>query len=315
MSIGPSKFVTAEQLSMRTFPPTDFLVEGLIPKGLVLLAGEPKVGKSWLALDIAASIARGVGCFGERPCPAGDVLYLALEDTDARLHGRLSRMLGSTGWPTRLSLTTEWPRLDQGGSEAMIDWAKGVERPRAIIIDVFERVRSAVSRSSYQGAYEELSRLRSIANTAQIGIILVHHLAKGSGSGDPHQRILGTVGVLGAVDTSLVLVRGQATTRLLARGRDIEEVDEFMTFDRQAMTWRPALDQIPISLHPERERIIRFIVARGKPVTPAEIATELNVKAATARTMLRRMDKAGEILRTGYGNYIVPGQTPANDAA
>lgn len=266
-------------------------------------------------LDIAASIARGVGCLGERRCSEGDVLYLALEDTEARLHGRLSRMLGNAGWPPRLALSTEWPRLDTGGAEAMLAWAKSAAQPRAIVIDVFERIRSASSRSSYQGAYEELSHLRSIGNAAQVGIILVHHLAKGAGSGDPHQRILGTVGVLGAVDTSFVLVRGRTNTRLSVRGRDIEEIDEVISFDRQAMCWRPVADQAEISLYPERDRIIRFIIQQGKPVRPAEVAAELDVKATTVRTMLRRMDEAGEIVRAGYGKYIVPGLAPANDAA
>jgi RecA-family ATPase len=108
MSLRLGHIVTADQLSARTYPPTDFLVDGLVPKGVTLLAGEPKVGKSWLALDIAASIARGVGCLGERRCSEGDVLYLALEDTEARLHGRLSRMLGNAGWPPRRSCPLWW---------------------------------------------------------------------------------------------------------------------------------------------------------------------------------------------------------------
>jgi hypothetical protein len=50
----------------------------------------------------------------------------------------------------------------------MLDWATSAAQPRAIVIDVFERIRSASSRSSYQGAYEELSHLRSIGNAAQV---------------------------------------------------------------------------------------------------------------------------------------------------
>ncbi|KRE04392.1 hypothetical protein ASE63_25585 [Bosea sp. Root381] len=60
MSSGLGTIVTADQLSARNYPPTDFLVDRLIPKGVALLAGEPKAGKPWLALDVAASIARGV---------------------------------------------------------------------------------------------------------------------------------------------------------------------------------------------------------------------------------------------------------------
>ncbi|MDX3809610.1 MAG: AAA family ATPase [Bosea sp. (in: a-proteobacteria)] len=315
MTSGLGTIVTADQLSARTYPPTDFLVDHLIPKGVTLLAGEPKAGKSWLALDVAASIARGVGCLGERSCPPGDVLYLALEDNEARLHGRLSSMLGSTGWPSRLALTTTWDRIDQGGADAMLDWARSCPRPRAIIVDVFERIRPLAPRSSYQGAYEEISRLREVAELARIGIILVHHLSKGSGRRDAHQRILGTVGVLGAADTSLVMVRGRTNCRLLARGRDIEEVDEIVAFDRQAMCWRPVQGQDATPLFPEQQRIIEFIIAQGRSVAPAEVAAALEIKPGTARTTLRRMDAKGDIIRTAYGTYIVPGHAPANDAA
>lgn len=315
MTSGLGIIVTADQLSARTYPPIDFLVDGLIPKGVTLLAGEPKAGKSWLALDIAASIARGVGCLGERNCPPGDVLYLALEDNEARLHGRLTSMLGSSGWPSRLALSTTWSRIDQGGDQAMHEWAATCLRPRAIIVDVFERIRPLAPRSSYQGAYEEISRLRQVADALQIGIILVHHLVKGSGARDAYQRILGTVGVLGAADTSLVMVRGRANCRLLARGRDIEEVDEIVVFDRQAMCWRPAQGQPGPALVTDHQRIIDFIIAQGRPVAPSEVSTALEIKAGTVRTTLRRMASKGDVINTAFGTYIVPGYASANDAA
>lgn len=57
--------VSAHELKRRVFEPLQFIVEGLIPTGLTALAGSPKVGKSWLSLDIALSTARGIGCLGE----------------------------------------------------------------------------------------------------------------------------------------------------------------------------------------------------------------------------------------------------------
>jgi RecA-family ATPase len=89
MSTSPPQPVSAHELASKSFPPINFVVVGLIFKGLTILAGEPKVGKSWLSLNLALSIARGTSCLGDRSCPQGDVLYLALEDDEARLQRRI----------------------------------------------------------------------------------------------------------------------------------------------------------------------------------------------------------------------------------
>ena len=51
--------ITAEDLQNRTYEPTHFLVDELIPEGLHILAGAPKIGKSWLALWLCLCVAQG----------------------------------------------------------------------------------------------------------------------------------------------------------------------------------------------------------------------------------------------------------------
>jgi RecA-family ATPase len=65
----------------------------MLPEGLTLLAGKPKLGKSWLAFSVALSIAAGGGALGAQPVAKGDVLYLALEDNARRLQSRARRLL------------------------------------------------------------------------------------------------------------------------------------------------------------------------------------------------------------------------------
>ncbi len=72
---------TADELMRTTFPPTRWAVRGLVSEGVNLLVGAPKLGKSWLALCIAIAIAAGGRALGRVDVEAGDVLYLALEDT------------------------------------------------------------------------------------------------------------------------------------------------------------------------------------------------------------------------------------------
>ncbi len=72
--------ITAYDLMRATFLPTRWMVPGLLPDGLTLLAGKPKMGKSWLALELAIAVATGGVALGQIPVEPGDVLYLALED-------------------------------------------------------------------------------------------------------------------------------------------------------------------------------------------------------------------------------------------
>jgi AAA domain len=129
--------VTAAELQHKIFPQVTEVVPGLIVEGLTILAGKPKLGKSWAALDICI----GVADRKERPVlgsiiPAnGDALYCALEDTERRLQSRATRLLGAytNEWPERLTLATRWRRLDDGGVDDITDWADSVSEPRLVV--------------------------------------------------------------------------------------------------------------------------------------------------------------------------------------
>src|SRR5579871_5682190 len=81
--------VTAAELQGMTFPAILWVVTGYIGPGLTVLAGKPKLGKSWLALAIAVAVATGGVVLGARQCARGAVLYAALEDPARRLRDRL----------------------------------------------------------------------------------------------------------------------------------------------------------------------------------------------------------------------------------
>ena len=79
---------TGEQLMTLSLPPTRMVVTGLIPQGLHILGGAPKVGKSWLTLWLCIQVARGEPVW-ELPTEQGTVLYLSLEDSFCRIQNRL----------------------------------------------------------------------------------------------------------------------------------------------------------------------------------------------------------------------------------
>src|SRR5262245_53541582 len=109
---------SAKELQSMEFPPIAWIVRNIIPtEGVVLLCSKPKFGKSWLAYDLCIACTTDRYTLGYIKPEQGDVLYLALEDSKRRLQRRMGKLLPTFGavWPERLTLKTEWRRLDEGG--------------------------------------------------------------------------------------------------------------------------------------------------------------------------------------------------------
>src|SRR5262245_13867298 len=139
------KPLSADTLMTLTFSPIKYVVPGVIVEGLTLLAGKPKLGKSWLLLHVAIAVARGGFTLGDIHCIEGDVLYCALEDNQRRLRSRGEKLLrGVQGWPKRMQYLClgELPRLNAGGIDKLKLWINSVPNPRLIVIDTFVTVRA-----------------------------------------------------------------------------------------------------------------------------------------------------------------------------
>ncbi len=93
-----------------------------------------------------------------------------------------------------------------------------------IIIDTLQMIRRSAVDNSYANDYADLTALKRLADQNRIAILLIHHLRKQKDD-DPFNRISGTTGLSGAVDTSFTLVeerRGSGRATLSCIGRDIE---------------------------------------------------------------------------------------------
>ena len=229
---------TAATLRRQTFPPIKYVVPSLLPEGLSILAGRPKLGKSWMALDVCLAIAAGRFCLGERKPAQGDVLYCALEDNQRRLQKRIDKLLPTFGaeWPERLTLTTTWRRLDKGGVSDISEWIAGVTEPRLVVLDTLAGVRPIRTQQGYSEDYESLATLHRLANERGIAIVVLHHTRKMEAE-DPLDTVSGTLGLAGCADTVLVLNRSSQGTTLYVRGRDIEEAEHAVSFDKHSCKW------------------------------------------------------------------------------
>lgn len=93
--------ITAAELQQLRLPQIKWIVPDLLPAGLTILAGSPKSGKSWLALDLALSVASGAEVL-DQVTRAGSVIYYALEDSPSRVQARINDIWGNHAAPEQL---------------------------------------------------------------------------------------------------------------------------------------------------------------------------------------------------------------------
>jgi hypothetical protein len=110
--IDKENYKSGAGLMTKTFEPIKYVVPNYIVEGVTLLAGKPKIGKSWLGLDMAIAVATGGTVLGEQ-CEQGDVLYCALEDNERRLQDRIQKIAPNEKLWDRFTYTVEMPRLPQ----------------------------------------------------------------------------------------------------------------------------------------------------------------------------------------------------------
>lgn len=321
-SAAPAVLRNAATLLAKTFLPVHYVVPRYVVEGCTILAGRPKVGKSWFMLDIGLAVAAGGEVLGTK-AEQGDVLYLALEDNERRLKSRITKILGPfVKGPERFTYATEWPRVDEGGLDKIRAWIKSVPLPRLIVVDVLTRVRSQQQgrQAQYDADYSAVAGLQAIASESRVAVVIVHHLRKSaSDSGDAIDKISGTLGLSGAADSILILDRNGQGTALYARGRDIEEIESAVTFDKSRCRWQVLGAAAEVRRSDERKVILDSLRQSGAPMSPSEIALATGMLPGNVRRLLFKMVRDGDVTRrgSGYGlpentgntgNAVTPGQ-------
>jgi hypothetical protein len=232
----------------------------------------------------------------------GDVLYCALEDSHRRLQSRLDKL--GIGFPERLSLTIDMPRLAVGGLEQIIGWLDAYPQAR-LIIDTLAMVRGERRReqTTYDADYEAVLALRKLANERKTAIVVVHHLRKADAD-DAFDTVSGTLGLTGAPDSILILRRdGQGGYCLAGRGRDLIEFEKAMTFDRTSCLWRIAGEASEVKRSSERSAVLTAINEAGEPIGPTDIAAETGMKAMNVKKLAAKLAKEGAVEKVARGLY------------
>jgi hypothetical protein len=305
-------FKSAKELSKMDIPEISWIVPGIIPEGLTLLCGKPKMGKSWLALGLGVGIAGGGRAFGDIDLYEyqGKVLYLALEDNDRRMKNRLTKLCMGSEFPENLTYVTEIKRGAEG-IKIIKSWLeKNKEDVRLVVIDtlVSFRGKSSGKINEYDRDSNDMQSIQQLAGDYGIGIILVHHLRKAIAD-DDFDTISGTLGLTGKADTNLILkrARGEADAILKGTGRDLDEdIDFNLKFDPSNAIWNiVSRDTKEYTINQEREDILKTLQENKEGIKISEISIITGRKMQNLRQILYRMKKEGIVILTKDDKYII----------
>ena len=233
---------SGETLVDSDLPKVKYIIKDILPQGLAFIGGSPKVGKSWMVLDWVIRVAKGEKIWG-LPTAKGTTLYLSLEDSYQRLKKRL------------LTITEEIPNnaffsiyslgMGNGLEEQLCNFISDYPDTALIVIDTFQIIRNQSGNDySYAKDYNDIEAIKKIADELGITILLVHHLRK-QHDVDPFNMLSGTNGLAGGVDTMFVLEkkdRFSQNAMLHCTGRDIEDIDINLNFNKQTCTWEYICD-------------------------------------------------------------------------
>lgn len=299
--------LTASELAERELEEVRFVVPGLLAPGLTVLAGNPKVGKSLLALDLAYSVASG-GTFLGHEVNQGEVLFVAMEDSLQRLQLRLAVRHGDgSALPPMRFVLPRMLSIDQ--LIAIVEaWASATPSASMVIVDTYGRVSSAKGRgeSDYAYVHRTLGRLQRVALDQKICVVLVHHNRKAQvEAGDQYDKVHGSMAITGVADTNIIIERdrNQSTTVLSVTGRDVHEREFTYRFDtdtgRGIARRRSRLSGLTV----DQIQVLRVI--HGGATTPKEIADATGKSTTNVQNFLTRLVQEGVLEKSKHGVYDV----------
>ena len=230
--------VNLEELFDEVYRDKPAIVENLIYPGTYILAGAPKVGKSFFVAQLAYHIATGQKLW-DYEVKQSTVLYLALEDDHRRLQKRMCRMFGVEG-TANLHFAVTSRKLGEGLEDQLEEFIDKHPNTRIIIIDTLQKIRQGGNDTySYANDYECVANLKKFADQKEICMLIVHHTRKQQAS-DKFDMISGTTGILGCADGAFILQkekRTDSTATLDIVGRDQCDQKLYLVRNQEKLFW------------------------------------------------------------------------------
>jgi hypothetical protein len=300
----------AHRLAART-EERRWLVTGLWAEEAVgIVGGEPKCCKSFLALDLAVSVASGTPCLRRFPVTrAGRVLLYAAEDALHVVRRRLEGICAAAGVALPdvdvQVITAPTVRLDLEADRASLEETVAKLGPRLLVLDPFVRLHRIDENASGEVA-PLLAYLRELQRRHGIAVALVHHAKKGGGRARAGQALRGSSEFHAWGDSNLYLrrhgddltltVEHRAAVSLPALALELAQRGDALALE--------VIDRGPHGPPPPAsvdDRITQAVADAAGPVSLADLRANLRIRNATLYERLAALTAAGALLRSPDG--------------
>jgi hypothetical protein len=294
--------ITCGELLDTDFPPPQWIVPELLVSGLTILAGAPKLGKSWLALALGAAVGIGGAVLGRYRVEKREAVYLALEDTPRRLKERLEKI--GAFHDARLKLFTRWKSGAEGNADLDVYLQENPE-VKLILIDTLAGIRGpAMVQDRYSEDYRAASSIKAIADKHDCAIVVIHHVRKMQAE-DVMELVSGSNGLNGAADSTWILTRarGEADASLFITGRDVEEQTLALRFDNACGSWTVLGDAAEYTQSRERREVLEAVPLEPEARKTRDIVARLGKKAAAVSRLLEKLEAEELVYSPNYGEW------------
>lgn len=296
------------------FPDPVWAVPGLLPAGLVVLAGRPKLGKSWLALQMAVAVGTG-GMVLDRKVDQGKVLYLALEDNPRRLQDRLGKQQAPA--VTTVDFHFEWPALvERGGLNRGTEALKTTIAAggyKLVVIDTISRALGHADQLDQSDMNAAFGALQRMAIENDICLLLVdHHRKSAGGAGDVIDDVMGATSKVGVADAAIGIYRqrGQKEARLKVAGRDVEDQELIIKFDGELFSWQLVGNADDVRADSMAADILLALEEMGGSATVTKLARWLGKQAPNVAREVGELVARGKLIRGEKTGREQPYQLP-----
>jgi hypothetical protein len=311
--MNPLPFERAARLSAAGAQ-TQWLIQDLWSEEAVgILGGEPKCCKSFLALDVAVSVASGAACLRRFPVRRpGTVLLFPAEDSLAVVRQRLegiacAAQVGFDSLPVEV-ITAPSLRLDTPADRQRLTQTVEALRPVLLILDPLIRLHRVDENDATQIA-ALLSYLRELQRQFHLAVLLVHHARKDSHSSRPGQALRGSSELHGWGDSNLYLRRKGSQLTLTTEHRAAPSQDHIplqLTQSGSALALsvlerpgdEPGAEPTPV------DRVRQSLARLQEPVPIRQLRKLCGMSTAAVCSALGQLSERGEVSRDAGGYQL-----------
>ena len=296
-----------------------WLIDGLWGRQAVgIVGGEPKCGKSFLALDVAVAVAAGVPCLRRFDADeTGPVLMFAAEDAGHIVRARLESIARTAGtrFETLDIAVIDVPalRLDhRADRQRLVETVERV-RPRLLVLDPLVRLHG-VDENTVAEVAPILGFLRDLQRRFAAAVLLVHHARK-SGATRPGQALRGSSELHAWGDSNLYLRRRDRQILMTVEHRaapglnDIEV--ELADHGKGPALRLRQVDTAEAAPQPEtpEQRILKALAEADTPLSQRQIRERAATRPATVAETLQRLLRQRRVESAPGGGYRIATQS------